>query len=443
MRVLHTTRYLGAHVMSEQFAMPHENIDSTNNRLDSILDRLNALGSSADALKTVEPAAVPPLGLVPPPSEAPFAPALDPNVIAAVVQPVVPTPVQIDPIELASEIDSTLAAIPPPIVEVSPVIAEIAELSDPPQIPDLPDLPPLTYLQTPESPAIDVSHDAPHGEFDLGEPEFNTDLDDPDPAALEYQELELDGADVEPGELVFELGEPLDDPPVSAASVFETTSAEGTEDETTAIDEGDTGWVSHEKSIPISQTAFESGQAFEAPEFFRSEILEPEEAPDAQAPCESESDEGATTETAPVDDVHDLFLIEDAVTDEEHSSDQTDPFGTTEASEGSDHVVGTNLAQLDFAGIYPDPATDGVEDQNDILQVAVASIETSAMTQEDLDLLRPDEEAIAEDASNTNSIRKQQLVMVVLFGLIALAVIYLDDPAAVDSLRESLNSLRN
>jgi hypothetical protein len=168
--------------------------------------------------------------------------------------------------------------------------------------------------------------------------------------------------DVPHGE--FDLREPLHVSPVSAATIFGRSSDQGPEGETSAIDEGDSGWVSHERSIPIS--------------------------------------EASSTETASTD-------------------------------------VDTDLSQFDFAGLYPDLASGHVQERSDNLVIT----ETTAIIQEDKDHFRLDEEAIAQEARNKNSARELQLVMVVLFGLIALAVIYLDDPTAVDSLRESFDSLRN
>ena len=55
---------------------------------------------------------------------------------------------------------------------------------------------------------------------------------------------------------------------------------------------------------------------------------------------------------------------------------------------------------------------------------------------DELDSLRPVDEEPAVVEEEARVARKLQLVMVVLFGLIALAVIFLDDPAVVDDLRE-------
>lgn len=407
--------------MSGNPAEQSETPVSTDSRLDAILEQLNALGGSTTESRPPNPTqrmlrSVPDLEPetfddvvdqpIEPPVLEPIAPPPVPNAIEPPPAPPAP-PAPVEPIEPANftfgapDEPVPVAERPPemeplPVAEPMPVVVEYHQ---PEPVP----APELAPEPEPETPAI---------------PTMFT------PPAIPVPEPE-----VETQELVFELDGPLDvdaqsrdleAPPVPDASATDLPA--------TPPPLPDSGWVSHHHE-PVDA---------------------PSEAADTTlAPVEPfESTDTPVSEAAPEANTFDAPQWGEINEDPEVRGEQSNasPFSplvgesTSESFETDDE-----LPLPDFTGVWEDTTEPTVWDADTDLDgeslpdpVEIASSGSGiSVGRNELDSLRPvEEEPKAEAKTEQRLGRKLQLFAVILFGLIALAVVLLNDPAVVEDLRE-------
>jgi len=444
--------------MSEQHAETfEEGVDSAHSRLDAILDQLSSLGTTdtSGLPKTPQPIRRAPTLRSVPDLETLIPPVLlDLTPVSSTVEYVAP------PSAESTAADSAQPSLEAPALEQvdERLVAEYHEL----ELTQPPD-PEIEYL-VPELPAVETA------DFRGDEPKQNVSGDE---------------------ELVFMLEGPLDTEQLADTApetdVSSVTESEFIEPElpqpkfpaSDVNEDVDTGWVSHHEAHQVVETELVvptiedvERPVTEAPSFDAPE--QAEELSDAAADPEAEvaSVDVLGHQQPEADEIPglvdlDFFDVEgasglnelemeldfDGVAETPEHTEPTsealtlDVLGTDFESEHSasiEDVDATGYEPLfetdeelplpDFTGVWveengaqnvglPEP----VEKGGDSWGIAVGRNE--------LDSLRPvDEEPDVADEALVA--RKLQLVMVVLFGLIALAVIFLNDPAAVDDLRE-------
>lgn len=412
--------------MSRQHAEPSEDFASTDSRLDAILDQLNALATPGSAPQEVESAAVAPVLATPTPSARP--------------EPLTPPPTPVPSYEAppmpgsSAPTSRALQSVPDlePSMEITPlapppVPAEAMEAAEP----LAPPVPEFSIVEAPPAPVEPL------------EPEF---APDPEHAEFETQPIAVDAAPVDgpapveitmaedkPDELVFVLDGPLEsDVPTPTLAPPPVPD----ELETSAV-ESDPGWVSHHNAVPASDP--------EPQLLAESPLLEPAfETPDVEASMETSflEQDVDTPEVEPAfeppqwgevveqPDEPEPIAIDVAVDDE------------TPAPPELHYGADEELPIPDFTGVWADSEEPTVWDNDPSIDAMVPgpvedvrSGNGISVGRNELDSLRPVEEAVAAKPEQ-NLGRKLQLVGVVLFGLIALAVMFLDDPAVVDELRE-------
>ncbi len=412
--------------MSRQNAEPSEDFAATDSRLDAILDQLNALATPGSAPREVPSAAAAPVVATPTPPAAPESLTPPPTPIPSFGAPPMPGS--------SSAPTRTLQSVPDlePSMEVAPlapppVPTEAVEAAEP----VAPSMPEFSLVEAPPAPVEAL------------EPEF---APNPEPVMNETQPTAVDAAPVDgqapveitmaedkPDELVFVLDGPLESD-VAAPNLAPPPVP--TEAEPSTV-ESDPGWVSHHNAVPAGDP--EPQLSAEMP------VLEPEletldveasmetpfleqqvEAPDVE-PAFEPAQWGDVVEQP--DEPEPIAI--DAALDEEIPTQSELHYGADE-----------ELPIPDFTGVWADSEEPTVWDNDPSVDAMVPGpVEDVrggsgiSVGRNELDSLRPAEEAaVAKPQQNLG--RKLQLVGVVLFGLIALAVMFLDDPAVVEDLRE-------
>ncbi|MDW3177296.1 MAG: hypothetical protein R8J94_07930 [Acidimicrobiia bacterium] len=332
----------------------------------------------------------------------------------------------------------TLQSVPDlePSMEITPlapppVPVEAVEAAEPVA-------PPVPEFSLVEAPPVPV---------EPNEPEF---APNPEPAMFETQPTAVDAAPVDvpapveitmaedkPDELVFVLDGPLESD-VPAPTLAPPPVPD--ELETSAV-ESDPGWVSHHNAVPASDP--EPQMLAEMP------LLEPElETLDVEASVETAMETSFLEQDVDAPEVEPAFeppqwgeVVEQPDEPEPIAMDvavDEDTPAPPELHYGADE----ELPIPDFTGVWADSEEPTVWDNDPSIDAMVPgpvedvrSGNGISVGRNELDSLRPAEEAVAAKPEQ-NLGRKLQLVGVVLFGLIALAVMFLDDPAVVDELRE-------
>lgn len=434
--------------MSEQFSLQPEEVESANDRLDSILDRLQALGASADALKQ---APLRPLQSVP---------DLPPSVLSPVPEPQTAQP----PTELTPPAVPDLDLVPPIQPAESPVVEQLVEapieaVVEAPVEPE--QAAPVAQTDVAEITVVEQPLTSVFGETTTeAPPEVPTST--PDPALVVSA----------PASMFDLVSAPTDDQPP-------TTTIE-TDIPGDVVDDPD-GWVSHHDVHVDEHQADEASDYFETPEFPRDgdfdepvervdatvessivevatpsadEVLEPAWADDVDAIVGDEPHVAAETpaldgesfdalDNAPTvsesDDGHDFFAAMDdsqpvAIAGIEHLMDTTELYETDE-----------DLPLPDFTGVYTGAATQESTDDELVLPEPIESSTSgtgSSTARDELDRLRPvEEEIVAEEKSSRNLSLRLQFFSVLAFGIMALVVVWLNDPSFVDDIQRSIENL--
>ena len=461
--------------MSEQFAMQPDEFDSTNNRLDSILDRLNALGESAASMKD---APLRPLQSVPP---------LEPGV-AEVVETAAPTPPPnlglVPPVAPAPVVEApvvTAPAVATPAVEVS--APEATTIAEPAVQPELVAPVPAPVAPDAMTPAETVPTAIVPGETAVpvpGETAVPTsDMADPAPVAVEHYGLDLTPAPVEhtpdfehapdfdhapdlsqaesmEAADVFELdtasleAEAAIDTPEAPTSIFSLTSTEPV----AAPEEGD-GWVSHhgdDHTTPVDVVSVDENVdplwAIEP-----AEATPTEEAPSAvvEEPVDMSFFETSTAEaTTPVEEpVEDFFAALENSEEPVNIAgiDMAPPADETAADLDTDGFTSDDdLPIPDFTGVYNESPTDNgfwADSDESVPKSVDPSMGQISARRDELDKLRPveGEESIALEKEPVDRSVMLQIVGVIFVGILAVLAVFLLDPAAVADMRESLEGL--
>ena len=478
--------------MSEQFAMQPDEFDSTNNRLDSILDRLNALGESAASMKdaplrplqsvppidsntpgvveSAPPTPPPNLGLVPPVDHAPVvdgpAAAIEqPEVEQMHAQPVVSEVVAPAPVDQTPP--PVLPTVPTPAVEVTPPEVAAAESSvfesslvddianDLPPLPDVPSLP--DELVSDPGP-IEVEHNG----LDLNP----TPLVGQTPAANEAELME--------SAAVFELdpatleAEAAIEPPEAPTSIFSLSTAEPA---IAAPEEEGDGWISHHGDEPAvdEPTAEVDGEDI-------SENVDPmwaidpveQAAGDEEASIFTEagvdgvfSEGSATGGPAPVaDPIDEIFAVLEGADEDFVDISELDDIANISELDAeplsldfdADIVVEEAFASdddlpiPDFTGVYDETAVEGrfwADSDDNVPKGVEGSIGQISARRDELDKLRPveGEEPAAVEKEPVERSAMLQIVGVIFVGILAVLAVFLLDPAAVADMRESIEGL--
>ena len=435
--------------MSEQFAMQPDEFESTNNRLDSILDRLNALGESAASMKD---APLRPLQSVPP---------LDPGVAHVVETPVSTPPPDlglVQPVN-APVVDAQPVAQPtavqPPVVEApaAPAVEAPSAAGPIPELPTLPEVPSLAEAVTP-SESVFAEPVAP-----------TSDMVDPAPVAVEHYGLDLTPASVEPASDsaqaesmgsadVFELdtasleAEAAIDPPDAPTSIFSLASNEPE----TSAEEGD-GWVSHHGNSPIGGEVASVDEDVDP--MWAIDPVEPTDLEDApvgvdEGPVDTAFFATSTVDAAmPVEDpVEDLFAALEELDEPVNIAgiDMAPAVEETPAVDGDGFTSDEDLPIPDFTGVYNESPTEGgfwADSEESVPKSVEPSIGQLSARREELDKLRPvegEEAVVLEKESGDRSVMLQ-IVGVIFVGILAVLAVFLLDPAAVADMRESLEGL--
>lgn len=385
--------------MSGQNAERSDEPVSADSRLDAILEQLNALGGSASSTRSQDR----PLQSVPTPvAIVPALPEIEPVDVQSNV-PEHPEPHDVTPVP-------NLELVPPPVDPVAttqPAVAaeysapaeQSAELVPPP----IRDVAPVELVPPPVAPPPVAPA---HVETVVAAPEPASD------ASFLIETVEV-SEDVDEQSLVFEL-EPD----------FETESVPTPTPTPPPVPaDADTGWVSHESSPSIEDVEPNGESPFDEPDW--SDLVEEGTEPVGEVAADFEMTDLATT--MPM--AQEALLVEatGSVLDDE-------PIVAVEPDEP--------LPELDFTGVWADTTEPTVWD-NELSEIGDLPdpIEGNryaggvSVGRNDLDSLRPADEQSAV-SSERNLSRKLQFLAVMLFGLIALAVVLLNDPRAVEELRE-------
>lgn len=480
--------------MSRQNAELSEDFASTDSRLDAILAQLNALAAPDASSRPAKPTphlaeAAPDLSESEPesdlPDPAPVEPPPLPDAAASAPKPPMPgSTFPSRPLQSVPDIDEALLA-DESVFDVAPAPDIAPDPSEAPASPPMLGLVPSPVetppLAPPPVPLDAITHDEP-------EPE-----PEPEPVVVEYRAQDVpdetvvadESTEPAPVEItiakdspqVFVLDGPLETdtiaapmpapvpiesefgPPVDAEAEaeaepdFETPS----EGEFAAPEDSDPGWVSHHTAEPAEaadqamstdvfgeateQAVASTGNDFEALMNDLESVFEADE--------EIERDEPESSFGAPqwTDAVEDVIEAELDITPEPQYEARTEPLTREEPSvmaDGVEHHFGSDedLPIPDFTGVWVDSDEPSVWDNDGSSErLLPGPVEGGrnkngiSVGRNELDSLRPvEEEVVSQPAPNLG--RKLQLVGVVLFGLIALAVMFLDDPAVVEELRE-------
>lgn len=365
--------------MSGQPAEQPEGSPSADSRLDAILNQLNALGASTPAQQEVAPRlrSVPdlPAPVFEQPADGGHEEA--PQASERLSPPDVPPP------------PASLAVVPNP----EPAVA-------PPPLPPLPEIEPIA-----------------------------------EPTTFAFGRTDEISEPTETQELVFELNGALEEEPILNHEIFHVAEASvdapmaEAAPTTPSLEPpvGDTGWVSHHTEMnhgTIAEAAISQpiDTASETPNggFSGAEAI--------AGPASFESPEWG-----------DIVEKDDVVEDVPFSAFNRPASGEAGSSE---YTTDEELPIPDFTGVWDDAGIPDVWDADTSLAAAVPDpVEIPgrgsgiSVGHNELDSLRPDEEEKAAKEPTQNLGRKMQLFAVILFGLIALAVVLLNDPAAVDELR--------
>lgn len=447
--------------MSGQPAEQSEGFTSSDSRLDAILNQLNALGSPAPAPEKAAPA----LRSVPDLPSVVVSEAHVDDVALASRETVAP-PETVSPPEapmprepLAAVPTAPPAVLPPPVPETSTSDIEAAV----PQAPPVPQVDPITeptnftfgVPDSATSPVTPPPEMAPPMQLEpeaLVPPEI---LAQPDifdiapvsedqsavaeelPVVVEYHS--------DSQELVFELDGPLEAEPLSvepAGVAFDQSAVAAPDVDPTTPPPlppgGDTGWISHH-SEPAAEPAEAPLESTEAPDVANDAMsaLVEAQASVLEVPMAAEPSEGDTSFESP--QWGEINENDDVV--EEAPFSAFNPHAVTEMAD--QYETDEDLPLPDFTGVWDDSTVPSVWDAEanerahvpDPVEIPGKGSGISVGRNE-LDSLRPVEEEKAEREPAQNLGRKMQLFAVILFGLIALAVVLLNDPAAVDELRE-------
>jgi hypothetical protein len=420
--------------MSEEHAeMFEEELDSAHSRLESILDQLSALGTPD---------------------------------VAALAE----TPEPSHPGRSLRAVPDHSSAEEPELEQVNePLVVEYHELEiTPPPEPETANVvPELSVVDA--TAFVDDEHDVTVG----GDEELVFMLDGP----LETERSADTAAEVD--------ASPLTEPEFTLPKFTEAEFAAPEIPASEIGDDVDAGWVSYHETNQVLETelvaptvedveqAVAVAPGFDAPQWAEepSDVDAEVASVDVFGYGEPEADETLVSGEPEFFDVEDLSSLSglsmELQTDgHEDRSDQAEPIleplstdviGTAftsaapvstedEDPTGYESLFETDeeLRLSDFTGVWADEDTPGSawdQDQSAQNGSVPDPVEQGghpwgiSVGQNELDSLRPVEEevVVVEQARGT---RKLQLVMVVLFGLIALAVIFLQDPAVVDDLRE-------
>lgn len=446
--------------MSGQPAEQSEGFTSSDSRLDAILNQLNALGSAAPAPDKAEPAlrSVPDL-----PSTVASEALVDdiahasPETVSpseTVSPPEVPLPRPL----LAAVPTAPPVVLPPPVPEMSsvdiespvpqaPPLPEVEPIAEPTNFTfGLPDagIPPETAPPEPLEPEVLVPPEvlAQPDIFDIAPVvESQPAVAEEAPVVVEYRS--------EREELVFEL-----DGPLTAEPLPEEAVAAVPDQSDVAFSDvdpgtppplpsgGDTGWISHHSESAEStpeQTSNEFADAPDVAELVDDPMVALVEAQSGvlEVPDTLDAREGAGGFESP--QWGEINENDDVV--EEAAFSAFNPHAAT--SSPDEYATDEDLPLPDFTGVWDDSTVPSVWDAaaNERSQVP-DPVEIPgkgsgiSVGRTELDSLRPAEEEKAEREPAQNLGRKMQLFAVILFGLIALAVVLLNDPAAVEELRE-------
>ncbi len=456
------------HAMSRQNAELSEDFASTDSRLDAILAQLNALGQPgleppAPEVPSSRPESVPPAESAPPESSTLETP-----------EPSMPMPMPAEqpsrPLQSVPDLESSLQT-KEPVLDETPAPDGVLQ---PPEAP----LPPpmLGLVPPPIEPPLDEPPPVPSGLLDEVEPE---------PVVVEYRSPETHAesptfeAPSEPAPVeitmakespqVFVLDGPLETdtiapfapPPVPVIDsefgpVVEADADTSAGPEFDSEDDADPGWVSYhtaESTVPEIESTVPEIESTVPEEVsmdhdFASLMQEPEATFAAES--EAEEDEAEPTFGAPEwsDVVEEIVEPESEL----HAGLELEP--ELEMFTLEDDIVDTpavehhfdcdeDLPIPDFTGVWVDSEDPSVWDKDvSAERLLPGPVEGGrnrngngiSVGRNELDNLRPvEEEVVVKEAPNLG--RKLQLVGVVLFGLIALAVMFLNDPAVVDELR--------
>ena len=448
--------------MSEQFAMQPEEFESTNSQLDTILDRLNALGDSAAEMKL---APLRPLQSVPDleSAAADVAPNLtieSPPVVPHGDQAVVPH-------------DDQAPRGDVPVVEISPA----------------PETAILDSIVEDDTVVENVRREAPAVEPHLiavehHEPDVETAQD-----SDELVDSILEIVESEPIPLVFEMtAEEVTERaaievPEAPTSIFSSSLSQTSEADKPDSDEAD-GWVSYHESETLRAAVTADPDLLEAPEFASAETSEFASAETSEF-ASAETSEFASAETSvfasaervePVIPEHVSENVTEERSYDSYTIDSTeeaqvealapqpdgalDAFAAMAQSDEPVTIAGidTPLVELDesdlygadedlplpdFTGVYAE-AAEGEGFWGDSESGVPEPMETGfsvTVPRDELDRLRPLEETIEEEKSSKSVTVKLQFLMVLLFGIIALAIVLLNDPQVIDDMRDSFTNL--
>jgi len=418
--------------MSRQNAERSEDFVSVDARLDSILDQLNALatpGSRTPAAKPSTPR--PPMPVSKPPERMlKSVPDLE---LEGVTQTFDQAP-EVTNAPPLPDVDT-----PPPLFGLVASPADAIELAPPPIPPDLIDqsttpIAPVFTEPAPVSSEPVPFAPAPELEFVVEPAPFSA---EPAPVVVEHDEIRIEPAPPEvsaessPVEVpVAEEGPqvfPLDGPLATDADAEMVPLPQTVEQHLDSNFTADPGWVSHHT----------------------------DELTEAPLSHETPSAEFATFDTfVPVAEGTVNFDQVDVVSEVPQWGDFSEQIVETEfepvvldtaeescASTELHFHTDEDLPLPDFTGVWADSQELEVcQDDAALAGVLPGPLEGHSKSgisvgRNELDSLRPVDDVVVAKTSQPLG-RKLQLVGVVLFGLIALAVMFLDDPAVIDELRE-------
>lgn len=421
--------------MSGQNAERSGEFTSTDSRLDAILEQLNALGGSAPtpntppaALRSVpdlpseptesvldggEPAERPDppesvsnLDLVPPPLEPP--PRETPPVEKTVIDPVPLAAVadDSDQLDLVIEPPETVTIAPP--AEPAPFETQTQDQHEPPQQYSAPEQVEAPQpVEAPQRPDL-LDEDIDTTVFTLPPqlPTVTPDTADHDTAWVSHHE-DKEQPDGDQGQ-----SESVEPPVEAQVGVFDGRTPD-VEIESLTEDESAFGapdWADVQEDDPLEDIPDSLGVQ-DGPTLGGTDMFEHIDSAATPAP---------EFELEPP-----IEIADSSVHGPLYESDEDLPlpdFTGVWSEDGDETVWGQDAAQMSSQAI-PEPVETGREGSG------------ISVGRNELDSLRPTEEvAIVKEPQHLG--RKLQLMGVVLFGLIALAVIFLDDPAVIDELRD-------
>ena len=371
-----------------------------------------------------------------------------------------------------------------PVADVMPEVP-IFDHVDAPEVPEAPEVPVFDHVdapEMPEAPAADVMPEVPI--FDhVDVPEIEDQLDNPlDVATADFEEPTSIGDPVATAEATIQDLNPQSEV-TRPASIFRTPGADAAVPAPTkSTQSDDDDWVSHhhvaDELPPVSDEATPSSYFDEVPlasetpptpEQLTGDALWSVPTFDELPPSNDESGaespvDGlwAIDETEPVSDANtisttglfeDVTDTADAAIDEHDSHTHPDSTEFSASLEDAASVFATDeeLPIPDFTGVYDETPTDSdawnLDDPDSGVPLAEGSLTQSAaiMRRDELDKLRPGLELQTTEVIEPTERKPRWLFLLIILGigLVALLVLFLDDPDVVAWIQDFYGDLTN